>query len=80
MDKGWVSGASHYGCLVERTLDKPSLRRQGRSPLKCTNSGVCITLKKKVYPLKKSLGFLIANKLSSTVQTLGAKLPKSATM
>jgi hypothetical protein len=36
-----VKGASHYSCLVERSLDKFSSRGRDRSPLKYINSGVC---------------------------------------
>jgi hypothetical protein len=42
---------------VENSLDKLSLRGQGRNTLKHTNSGVCISLERKVYLLEENLGF-----------------------
>jgi hypothetical protein len=44
-----VLHTTHYGHRVERDLKKLPSRRQGRSPLKYTNCGVCIlSLGKKV--------------------------------
>ena len=53
------------------------MRRQGRSPLKYTNCGVCISLEKKVCLLEESLiSINIEDKLSFAVQTLGTKTHK----
>jgi hypothetical protein len=52
-----MRGVSHYSRGVERTSDKFPLRRQGRSPLKYVNCRLCISLERKVCPLKESLGF-----------------------
>jgi hypothetical protein len=52
-----LRGASYYGRQVERTLYKLSSRRQGRSPLNYINCRLCITLGRKVFLLKESLGF-----------------------
>jgi hypothetical protein len=74
-----IRGASHNGREVERTLDKLSLRRQGRSSLKYKNYRLCISLERNVYPLMESLGF---HKCCGQVffppdKLLMPKLPKS---
>jgi hypothetical protein len=52
-----LRGASHYGHWIERTLNKLSLREQGRSTLKYANTRVYISLERKVCPLEESLDF-----------------------
>jgi hypothetical protein len=52
-----LRGASYYSHGVERTLDKLPSRRQGRSPLKYIICRLCISLERKVCPLKESLDF-----------------------
>jgi hypothetical protein len=52
-----LRGTSQNGHKIERTSDKLSLRGQGRSPLKYTNCELCISLEKKICPLKESLDF-----------------------
>jgi hypothetical protein len=42
-----IRAASYYRHEVERTLNKLSLREQGRSPLKYTNCRLCIRLEEK---------------------------------
>jgi hypothetical protein len=48
-------GALYYSRWVEKTSNKLPSREQGGSPLKYTNYGVCISLERKVCPLKGSL-------------------------
>jgi hypothetical protein len=72
-----LRGTLHYNHWVKRTLDKLSLKRQGRSPLKYTNYGVCISVEKKFVHLRKVwVSINIVDKLCSTEQTLGAKTYK----
>jgi hypothetical protein len=52
-----LRGASYYGRGVERTSNKLPSRGQGRSLLKYINCRICISLERKVCPLKESLGF-----------------------
>jgi hypothetical protein len=66
-----IRDTSHYGNGVERNLDKFPSRGQGRSPLKYTNYGVCISLKRKVWIFVN-----IVDKFSSIIQTLGSKTHK----
>jgi hypothetical protein len=47
-------GASHNS--RGKTLDKLPFRRQGKSPLKYANYGVCISLERKFCLLEESLG------------------------
>jgi hypothetical protein len=55
--QSYVRGPSHYGCCVKSTLDKLFSRRQGSSPLKYTNSGDGISLKRIVCLFEENLSF-----------------------
>jgi hypothetical protein len=46
-----------YQAIAQRSMGLEDLGQPGRSPLKYTNRGVCISLEKKVCALEESLDF-----------------------
>jgi hypothetical protein len=61
----FLRGVIYYGCwivgcgmlVVGCWLNKLLSSGQGRNPLKYTNCGICISLKRKLCPLEETMNF-----------------------